>query len=77
MANPVQLIYEKGTLHDLNIADLQTLLSWISFMTGSICVIVQLLSKDQKVSLNLTILKMRSMLLEKTHKLKVPVAVTA
>jgi hypothetical protein len=31
------------------------------------------LTNDQKVSLNLTIVKMRSMLPEKTHKLKVSV----
>ena len=35
------------------------------------------LTNDQKVALNLTIVKMRSMLLEKTHKLKVPVTVSA
>lgn len=35
------------------------------------------LTNSQKVSLNLTIVKMRSMLLEKTHKLKVPVTVPA
>ena len=35
------------------------------------------LTNSQKVSLNLIIVKMRSMLLEKTHKLKVPVAVPA
>jgi hypothetical protein len=35
------------------------------------------LTDDQKVALNQTIVKMRSMLLEKTHKLKVPVTVTA
>jgi ParB family chromosome partitioning protein len=35
------------------------------------------LTDDQKVALNLTIVKMRSMLLEKTHKLKVPVTVAA
>ena len=33
------------------------------------------LTNDQKVALNQTIVKMRSMLLEKTHKLKVPVTV--
>jgi hypothetical protein len=35
------------------------------------------LTDDQKVALNQTIVKMRSMLLEKTHKLKVPVTVSA
>ena len=35
------------------------------------------LTNDQKVSLNLTIVKMRSMLLEKTYKLKVPVPAVA
>jgi ParB family chromosome partitioning protein len=35
------------------------------------------LTISQKVSLNLTIVKMRSMLLEKTHELKVPVTVPA
>lgn len=35
------------------------------------------LTNDQKVLLNLTIVKMRSMLLEKTKKLKVPVTVAA
>lgn len=35
------------------------------------------LTNDQKVSLTQTIVKLRSMLLEKTHKLKVPVTVTA
>jgi len=35
------------------------------------------LTNDQKVALNQTIVKMRSMLLEKTHKLKVPVTVAA
>jgi ParB family chromosome partitioning protein len=35
------------------------------------------LTNDQKVALNLTIVKMRSMLLEKTHKLKVTVTVPA
>ncbi|MFZ4858479.1 MAG: ParB/RepB/Spo0J family partition protein [Desulfuromonadaceae bacterium] len=35
------------------------------------------LTNDQKVALNLTIVKMRSMLLEKTHKLKLPVTVVA
>ncbi len=35
------------------------------------------LTNDQKVALNQTIVKMRSMLLEKTHKLKVPVTVVA
>jgi len=35
------------------------------------------LTNDQKVALNLTIVKMRSMLLEKTHKLKVPVTVVS
>ena len=35
------------------------------------------LTNDQKVSLNLTIVKMRSMLLEKTKKLKVAVTAIA
>jgi hypothetical protein len=35
------------------------------------------LSISQKVSLNLTIVKMRSMLLEKTKTLKIPVTVPA
>jgi hypothetical protein len=35
------------------------------------------LTNSQKVALNLTIVKMRSMLLEKTHKLKVTVTVAA
>jgi hypothetical protein len=35
------------------------------------------LTNSQKVSLNQTIVKMRSMLLEKTHKLKVAVTVAA
>jgi hypothetical protein len=35
------------------------------------------LTNDQKVSLNQTIVKMRCMLLEKTHKLKVAVTVIA
>jgi hypothetical protein len=35
------------------------------------------LTDDQKVALNQTIVKMRRMLLEKTHKLKVPVTISA
>ena len=35
------------------------------------------LTNSQKVSLNQTIVKLRSMLLEKTHKLKVAVTVAA